>query len=122
MPVAGGTGLGTAAAAQASGGKFKVIWVDQDGCVSAAQYCNVFLTTVQKNIATEVQQTAAAARPGTLAGGTGSIGTLANNGVELAPYHDFASEIPAALQAEVEQLKAAIISGQIVVTSPADPK
>ena len=46
MPVAGGTGLGTAAAAQASSGKFSVIWVDQDGCVSAAQYCSVFLTTV----------------------------------------------------------------------------
>ena len=37
MPVAGGTGLGTAAAAQASNGKYVVIWVDQDGCVSAAQ-------------------------------------------------------------------------------------
>ena len=122
MPVAGGTGLGTAAAAQASGGKLKVIWVDQDGCVSAAQYCNVFLTTVQKNISTEVQQTAAAAAAGTLAGGSGSIGTLQNNGVEIAPYHDFATVIPAALQTEVEQLKAQIISGAIVVTSPADPK
>jgi basic membrane protein A len=121
MPVAGGTGLGTAAAALASGGKFNVIWVDQDGCVSASQYCSVFLTTVQKNIATEVQQTAAAAAAGTLAAG-GSIGTLANGGVEIAPYHDFASKIPAALQTEIEQLKASIISGAVVVTSPADPK
>jgi basic membrane protein A len=121
MPVAGGTGLGTASVAQSTG-KFKVIWVDQDGCVSAAQYCNVFLTTVQKNIATEVQQTAAAAAAGKLTGGGGSIGTLANDGVELAPYHDFATVIPAALQTEIEQLKASIVSGQVVVTSPADPK
>jgi basic membrane protein A and related proteins len=121
MPVAGGTGLGTAAAALASGGKFNVIWVDQDGCISAAQYCSVFLSTVQKNISTEVQATAAQASAGTLGGG-GSIGTLANNGVELAPYHDWASKIPAALQTEIEQLKAQIISGAIVVTSPADPK
>jgi basic membrane protein A len=38
FPVAGGTGLGAGAAAQASGGKVSVIWVDTDGCVSAAQY------------------------------------------------------------------------------------
>lgn len=31
MPVAGGSGLGTTAAAQASGGKYSVIWVDVDG-------------------------------------------------------------------------------------------
>ena len=34
FPVAGGAGLGAAAAAQASGGKVSVIWVDTDGCVS----------------------------------------------------------------------------------------
>ena len=33
FPVAGGTGLGAGAAAQASGGKVNVIWVDTDGCV-----------------------------------------------------------------------------------------
>src|SRR5437764_961003 len=55
MPVAGGTGLGTAAGAQQSGGKYSVIWVDQDGCVSAAQYCSVFLSTVVKNISDAVR-------------------------------------------------------------------
>lgn len=121
MPVAGGTGLGTAAAAQASNGKFSVIWVDQDGCVSAAQYCNVFLSTVQKNISNAVQKAAMDDSAGSLGGG-GSIGTLANNGVELAPYHMFDSKVPAALQTEITQLKAAIIAGTITVTSPASPK
>ena len=121
MPVAGGTGLGTAAAAQASNGKFKVIWVDQDGCVSAAQYCNVFLSTVQKNISDAVKATALNASAGTLAGG-GSIGTLANNGVQLAPYHQLDGSVPAALKTEIDQLKADIISGKITVTSPASPK
>ncbi|HEY2793840.1 MAG TPA: BMP family ABC transporter substrate-binding protein [Micromonosporaceae bacterium] len=121
MPVAGGTGLGTAAAAQASNGKFNVIWVDQDGCISAAQYCNVFMSTVQKNISVAVQKAALDASAGTLTGG-GSIGTLANNGVELAPFHDFQSKVPTDLQSELTQLKADIVSGKIVVTSPADPK
>ena len=46
----------------------------------------------------------------------------ANDGVGLAPYHDFDSKIDAGLKAEVEQLKADIISGKIKVISPAQPK
>jgi basic membrane protein A and related proteins len=120
MPVAGGTGLGTAAAAQASGGKFSVIWVDQDGCVSAAQYCPVFLSTVVKNISDTVRDAALKADTDKLTGG--SIGTLANNGVQLAPFHEFDSKIDPALKAEIDQLKQDIISGKVTVTSPAAPK
>lgn len=120
LPVAGGTGLGTAAEAQSTG-KFSVIWVDQDGCISAAQYCSVFMSTVAKNISDAVKNAALSASAGTLAGG-GSIGTLSNNGVQLAPYHDFASKVPQDLQNEIEQLKQQIISGQITVTSPSAPK
>ena len=121
MPVAGGTGLGTAAAAQQSGGKQSVIWVDQDGCVSAQQYCSVFLSTVVKNISDAVKQAVLATAAGTLQGGTGSIGTLANNGVQLAPYHDFDSKIPADLKSEIDKLKADIISGAVKVSSPSSP-
>jgi basic membrane protein A len=119
LPVAGGVGLGTAADAQTSG-KYAVIWVDQDGCVSAAQYCSVFMTTVQKNISAAVQDATEKVSLGTLSG-KGTIGTLANNGVQLAPYHDWASKIPQSLQTEVDQLKQQIISGQVKVTSPAEP-
>jgi basic membrane protein A and related proteins len=122
MPVAGGTGLGTASAAQASNGAFSVIWVDQDGCVSAATYCSVFLSTVQKNISDTVKAAALADSAGTLTSGGGSIGTLANNGVELAPFHDFDSKVPADLKTELDKLKADIISGAVVVSSPSSPK
>src|SRR5579875_1548217 len=88
FPVAGGAGLGAGAAAQAAGGKVSVIWVDTDGCVSAAQYCKYFLTSVTKGLTTSVvaylNQVANGKFP------TGSyIGTLKNNGTGLAPYHDF---------------------------------
>lgn len=123
MPVAGGAGLGTAAAAQASNGKFSVIWVDIDGCESAAQYCSVFLTTVVKNIPGAVKEAVlTGAEGGTLGSDPGYLGTLANDGVSLSPYHEFDSKIPAELKAEVEQLKADIIAGKIQVTSPAQPK
>jgi basic membrane protein A len=121
MPVAGGTGAGTAAAAQQSGGKYNVIWVDQDGCVSAATYCSVFESTVVKNISDVVKDAVLKTAQGSLQGGTGSIGTLANNGVQLAPYHDFDSKVPADLKAEITKLKQDIISGTVKVTSPAQP-
>ena len=35
LPVAGPTGLGAAAAAQESGGKVSIIWVDSDGYESS---------------------------------------------------------------------------------------
>jgi basic membrane protein A len=121
LPVAGGTGLGTAAAAQASGGKVKVIWVDQDGCTSAAQYCPVFLSTVMKNISDAVKRTVEDAAKGAPLVGS-YIGTLANEGVALGPYHEFDSKVPADLKKEIEQLKQDIISGNIQVVSPAQPK
>ena len=122
MPVAGGAGLGTASAAKA-GAKISVIWVDVDGCESAAQYCSVFLTTVVKNIPDAVKDAAlkAADSKGSLLTG-GFTGTLQNNGVSIAPYHEFDSKVPAELKAEVEKLKQDIISGTIKVESPAQPK
>jgi len=122
MPVAGGTGLGTAAGAQQSGGKYSVIWVDQDGCVSAAQYCSVFLSTVVKNISDAVRDAVLATSGGSLQGGGGSVGTLKNNGVQLAPFHEMDSKVPADLKSELDQLKQDIISGKVPVTSPAQPK
>lgn len=119
FPVAGGAGLGTAANA---GDKYVVIWVDADG-FETTQYGKVMLTTVVKNSTDGVKEavTKAAGTPGTMLTG-GFMGTLANNGVSLAPYHDFDSKIDPALKAEVEALKADIISGKIVVDSPAQPK
>ena len=123
LPVAGGTGLGTAAAAQQSNGKYSVIWVDQDGCNSAAQYCSTFLTTVVKNIKEAVKEAVLAAAKGEkLDASKGFIGTLENNGVSLADYHEFDSKVPAELKTEVDQLKQDIISGKVKVTSPAQPK
>jgi basic membrane protein A len=123
LPVAGGTGLGAAEVAKSSAGKVSVIWVDQDGCKSAAQDCDVFLTTVVKNITDAVEKATVTGAHGTaLAASPGYLGTLANNGVQLAPYHDFDSKVPAALKAEVEQLKQDIIAGKVTVQSVSAPK
>jgi basic membrane protein A len=120
FPVAGGAGLGSAAAAKA--GNYAIIWVDADG-YDTTQYKDVMLSTVVKNSKDGVKDATlkAAGQPGTLLTG-GFLGTLANNGVSLAPYHDFDSKVDPALKSEIEQLKQDIISGKITVTSPAQPK
>src|SRR5579859_1653141 len=73
FPVAGNVGLGAAKAVQqadASGGKVSMECVDVDGCVSAAQYCKYFLTSVTKGIATAVQDVVTKAQSGSFQGGT----------------------------------------------------
>jgi basic membrane protein A and related proteins len=123
LPVAGGTGLGAAEVAQASSGKVSVIWVDQDGCQSAAQYCSVFLTTVVKNIKDAVEKAVVAgATQQPLSASPGYLGTLENDGVELAPYNQFDSKIDAGLKSEVDQLKKDIISGTVKAESASAPK
>ncbi|MFE9652816.1 BMP family protein [Micromonospora sp. NPDC006431] len=121
MPVAGGAGLGTTAAAQASGGKYSVIWVDTDGCKSTPN-CPALVTTVVKNIQDAVKDAVLKAAGGEKLQATpGFVGTLANNGVSIAPFHDFDSKVPADLKAEVDKIKADIAAGTITVTSKAQP-
>jgi len=120
MPVAGGTGLGTVQ--DAAAGKFAGIWVDVDGCDSTP-YCNGLLTTVVKNIPDAVRDAVLRGAKGeSLKAENGTIGTLENKGVSIAPYHTFDAKVDPALKAEVEKLKADIIAGTVKVSSPAQPK
>jgi basic membrane protein A len=115
FPVAGNVGLGSAKAVQqadAQGGKVNMLWVDTDGCIKSAQYCKYFITSVNKGIQASVKSAVLTAAGGTFKGGD-YIGTLANGGVGLSPFHDFASKVPAALQAELKALQTGIESGAI---------
>ncbi len=117
FPVAGNVGLGAAKAVQqadqaAGSDKVNMFWVDTDGCVSAAQYCSYFITSVTKGIVPAVKTAVLAAANGTFAGGT-YIGTLSNGGAVLSPYHDFASKVPQTLQTELNQIAMGIESGSI---------
>ena len=121
FPVAGNVGLGAAKAVQqadaaAGGQKVNMMWVDVDGCVSAPQYCKYFITSVQKGIVAAVSTAATSTASGSFKGGN-YIGTLANGGVALAPFHDFTSQIPSSLQSELAQVKADIVSGSIKIAT-----
>ena len=117
FPVAGNVGLGAAKAVQdadaaAGSQKVNMMWVDLDGCVSAAQYCKYFITSVEKGIVPAVKTAVLGTAAGTLTGNT-YIGTLANGGAVLAPFHLWTGKVPASLQSELAQIKAGIISGAI---------
>ncbi|OQA38673.1 MAG: hypothetical protein BWY52_03240 [Chloroflexi bacterium ADurb.Bin325] len=43
------------------------------------------------------------------------MGTLSDNGVGIAPFHDFTDKVPATLQGEIDQLKQDIIDGKIKI-------
>ena len=115
FPVAGNVGLGAAKAVQdadAQGGKVAMEWVDTDGCISAANYCKFFITSVTKGIQAAVKHAVTTAQEGTFTGGN-YIGDLANGGVALAPFHDFASKVPASLKAELKTVETGIENSAI---------
>ena len=80
----------------------------------------VFLTSVTKNLSDSVKEYVTKAAGGSFP--TGSyVGTLANNGTGLAPFHDFDSKVPADLKSELKQIQSDITSGKIKITSPSQP-
>ncbi|WP_420313599.1 BMP family lipoprotein [Actinopolymorpha alba] len=121
FPVAGPAGLGGLEAAKASGGKVNAIWVDTDGCVSAPEYCNVLLTSVDKGMDVAVQDVITTSFQDKF-DNTPYVGTLDNGGTGLAPYHEWDSKIPADLKAEIDQLKKDIIDGKIAIKSKVQPQ
>jgi basic membrane protein A len=116
FPVAGGDGLGTAAAVKTADAKGKHVymyWVDTDGCVSAASYCPYFITSVEKGLASAVKTAVLSAANGSFKGGT-YVGDLKNGGAVLAPFQSpWDTKVPASLQAELKTIGQQIESGQI---------
>jgi basic membrane protein A len=117
FPVAGNVGLGAAKAVQqadaaAGSQKVNMEWVDLDGCVSAATYCKYFITSVLKGETLAVKTSVLAAAGGTFKGGN-YVGTLANGGVSLAPFHEWDSKVPASLKSELQQISKGIQDGSI---------
>lgn len=111
MPVAGPVGLGTAAAVMDNPGTM-LIGVDTDWCISAEEFCPVVLTSVLKNMDVAVRDAIKMAVEGEFEGGT-YVGTLANDGVGLAPFHEFEDDVPDDLRAELDEVRQGIIDGTI---------
>ena len=111
FPVAGGAGLGSAAAAQERG--LAVIGVDADQTQTAPEYADVYLTSVLKRIDAVVFEAVRLIHEGTYEGGVNFIGTLTNSGVGLAPFHSYEDQVPEQVQADLAEIEQGIIDGTI---------
>ena len=115
MGVGGAIGQGCMAAIQERGIKGVGIGVDVDWFVSVPQYDSLILTSVEKKIDVSVTAAIEHAFKNQPAQAV-YVSTLANDGVDIAPFHNFDSEISDATKAEIAALKADIISGAVKVT------
>lgn len=107
----GKTGNGGIAAAKERG-KWGV-GVDVDQYFTLPNEKDILITSVMKRLDNAVFAVVESALNGEFPGGNVFVGTLENEGVGLAPYHDFEGEIPAELDAEVQEIVQGIIAGDI---------
>lgn len=121
MPVAGTLFKASIEAMIDRNSQGAIIGVNSDAFVSAPEYAPYYLTSVLKNLTTAAKEVTIAAGNGEF-DNTPYVGTLENDGVGIAPTHDWESKLDPALLKEVDQLKADIISGAFVVTSQSSPK
>ncbi len=123
MPVAGPVGSGTIAAVKAAGDDNNaIVWVDADGYLTTESLggSKYMLTSVMKGIDTAVYDTVKEASEGNFTSAP-FIGTLANDGVSIADYHDWSDRVPEEVKEQVEVLKQQIIDGTLDVSTPYDP-
>ena len=107
--VAGPVGLGSAAFAQETDGKLRIIGVDKDMAISDSANASIYLGSALKGVTAAVFAAVQAALNGE-GGGTDYLGTMANGGAGYV----VSQEISAELQAELDAVKEGIIDGSIV--------
>jgi basic membrane protein A len=113
IPVGGAINLPAGDAIIDRGLDAALVGVDADAFFAAdAQYEDLWMTSVLKNIQKGVFESIQAHAEGTWTNGI-ACGNLANDGVGLAPWHSWEDRISAELQSELDALAADIKSGAL---------
>ncbi len=111
FPFAGTTGHGALSAAKEHG-----IWgigVDQDLYHTLPEVSDILLTSNMKKLDNTVSALISRFLANDDWGGEPvHFGTLSNGDVDLAPFHDFESEVPDSIRQQLSDLREAIINGQ----------
>ena len=115
--VAGDAALGSAAAAVRHPSVY-LIGMYSDGYTAAPRYAGRWLTSVVFDMTSPVVSATRAATGTGPAGGL-YVGTIANGGVRLAPFHRLTPLVPGTVQARLRTLRAGLAQGW-VSTNPAD--
>ncbi|SDR83306.1 BMP family lipoprotein [Agrococcus carbonis] len=123
MPVGGPIFLSAVEAIRDAGedSGITMVGVDADLVETSPENADIFLTSVLKGMAQGTQTVVEQAAAGEFSNEP-YIGTLENDGVGIAPFHEFEDAVDSELQAQLDEIRAAIIAGEIEVTSPASPQ
>src|SRR5207247_2031198 len=109
--VAGPVGQGAMAAVLDAGNAY-FIGVDVDQYISVPGFESIMLSSELKRIDNAVFEAITEAIAGPFPSNL-YVGTLANDGVGIAPYHDLDSKVPQALKDEITALKAALVDASV---------
>ncbi len=115
FPVAGPVGQGAMAAVKDNPSGLDTplfIGVDVDQYISVPGFESIMLSSVLKRIDNAVFEAIKQAMAGPFTSNL-YVGTLANDGVGMAPFHDLDSAVSAELKGEIDALKAALIDGSV---------
>ena len=116
LPVGGPIGGGTFAAIESSGAEAVGLGVDVDWTESAPDFTPWLLTSIIKRIDNSVFQAVERALNGDEPQPT-FLSNLENDGVGIAPFHDYEDEISDEVKAHIEEMQQMIIDGDL---SPSD--
>ena len=89
------------------------IGVDVDQYYSFPEVSDILLSSAMKGLDNAIYEVVRSFVDNTFPGGGIYNGKLANNGVGIAPYHDYESQIPDSIKIEIENIKTGIIDGSI---------
>lgn len=116
LPVGGPIYQGALTAIEDSGADAVMLGVDADVYETDPNTQDVILTSILKGMEVSTYEAVMAAGEDSF-DTEAYVGTLENEGVGIAPFHNFEGEISETLAAELEEVKAGIIDGSIEVTS-----
>ena len=107
----GKTGNGGLAAAKENG---KLgIGVDVDQYYTLPNEKDILVTSTVKRLDNAVYSVVKNALFGRFGGGTDYVATLADGGVGMAPFHDFEDKVPENIKADLVEIKAKLIAGEL---------
>lgn len=114
LPVGGPIYQGALTAIADSGKDVVMLGVDADVYETDPNTQDVILTSILKNMKISTYEAIMAAGEDTF-DFEAYVGTLENDGVGLAPFHDYEDAVPQDIKDRVEELTEQIISGEITV-------
>ena len=116
LPVGGPIYQGAVTAIEDSGKDVVMLGADADVFETDPSTQDVIFTSVLKNMKVSTYEAIMSAGAGDI-DYTPYVGTLENDGVGIAPFHNFESKVSPDLQGELDTIKAGIIDGSIKVKS-----